>query len=166
MTLAERFWSKVERRGSDDCWLWTAATNERGYGVMRPEGRRSGPTIKAHRVSAHLAGMQIDGLAVLHRCDNPPCVNPAHLRLGTQLANVDDMVRKGRQNRGSARPHSKLTEADIPVIRNRLAAGELHRAIAADYGVSRSRISSIASGRNWRHVLPAVADSLTGEAVA
>jgi hypothetical protein len=71
-TFEERFWAKVDRRGPDECWLWTATTNEHGYGVMRPDTvRRDGPTVKAHRVSARLAGMQIDGLKVLHACDNP-----------------------------------------------------------------------------------------------
>lgn len=151
-TLADRFWSKVERRGADDCWPWTAATNEHGYGVMRPAGQRSGPTVKAHRVSLMLAGVDIDGLVIRHSCDNPPCVNPAHLSVGTKADNSADMVARGRSPRGSRSGASKLTESQVAEIRARQAAGELHRVLAADYGVSRVTITNIVSGKTWRHV--------------
>ena len=82
MSLESRFWSKVRKLGPGDCWPWLAATNEHGYGVMRPEG--TGPTVKAHRVSALLDGRDPAGRVVLHSCDNPPCVNPAHLVVGDQ----------------------------------------------------------------------------------
>lgn len=157
-TLAERFWSKVNkngptlREGLGPCWLWTAATNEHGYGVMRPAGRRSGPTAKAHRVSAELAGLDIDGKNVLHACDNPPCVNPAHLRVGDQRENVRDAMSRDRHVRGSRNGVAKLTEADIPEIRRRAAAGETQNSIAARFGVTQMSISRIATGKGWRHV--------------
>lgn len=149
-TLAERFWEKVDKRGPDECWLWTAATNEAGYGVMRPEGRRTGPTVKAHRVSLALAGVDVAGRVVRHRCDNPPCVNPAHLELGTQIQNVGDMVRRGRVAHGSMR--SRLTEDDVRAIRARAAAGDLMRVIAADFGISRPTVSRIVNRKGWLHV--------------
>ncbi|MGW2089627.1 helix-turn-helix domain-containing protein [Streptomyces sp. NPDC001880] len=152
LTLAERFWAKVDRRGPDECWLWTAALNEHGYGVMRPEGRRHGPTVKAHRVSLQLAGVDIEGLYVLHSCDNPPCVNPAHLSAGSPADNAADMVSKGRQARGSRRGNNKLTEAQIPEIRARAAAGELQKVLAAEYGVSRPSISRVVNRHGWHHV--------------
>ena len=151
-TLADRFWSKVDRRGPDECWHWTAATNEHGYGVMRPEGQRSGPTVKAHRMSLTLAGVDIKGLVIRHSCDNPPCVNPRHLSVGTKADNSADMVRRGRHARGSRSGTSKLTEREVVEIRARCAAGELHRVLAADYGVSRNTITSIVNGKTWRHV--------------
>ena len=151
-TLADRFWEKVDRRGPDECWLWTAAVNEHGYGVMRPEGRRTGPTIKAHRVSLMLAGVDVDGLVVRHSCDNPPCVNPAHLSTGTKADNSADMVTRDRHARGSRSGTSKLTERQVAEIRARQAAGELHRVLAAEYGVSRVTITNIVSGKTWRHV--------------
>lgn len=151
-TLADRFWSKVDRRGADDCWPWTAATNEHGYGVMRPEGQRSGPTVKAHRVSLTLAGVDIEGLVVRHSCDNPPCVNPAHLSVGTKADNSADMVSRDRHARGSRSGTSKLTECQVVEIRARCAAGELHRVLAAEYGVSRVAITNIATRKTWRHV--------------
>lgn len=158
-TLADRFWAKVDRRAPNECWPWTAAVNEHGYGVMRPEGRRSGPTVKAHRVSLMLAGVDIGGLVIRHSCDNPPCVNPAHLSVGTKADNSADMVSRDRHARGSRSGTSKLTEAQVVDIRRRAAAGELHRVLATEYGVSRPTITQIVSGRTWRHVLsePALA---------
>ncbi|AMU78483.1 hypothetical protein SEA_SKINNYPETE_53 [Mycobacterium phage SkinnyPete] len=153
-----RFWSKVNKNGPvvrealGPCWIWTGATNDSGYGVLRPSGKRSGPGLKAHRYSAELAGMDIADRFVLHSCDNPPCVNPAHLRPGDHLENVDDMLARDRQNRGSRNGHAKLNERDVEEMRRRADAGELHRVIAADYGVSRSRVTAIAGRKSWRHV--------------
>lgn len=168
-TLAQRFWEKVDRNGPTlrpdlgPCWLWTGATNEHGYGVMRPTGRRTGPTVKAHRVSAELAGLYVADRMVLHSCDNPPCVKPTHLRPGDAAENADDMVKRGRTARGSRRPQSKLTEDQVVVIRARAAAGEAHRIIAADYGVTRSTISYV-TRKGWKHVPPEPA--ITGEVAA
>lgn len=151
-SLADRFWLKVDKRGPEDCWLWTAATNARGYGVMRPTGERSGPPVKAHRVSLMLAGVEVAGLVVRHSCDNPPCVNPAHLSVGTPADNSADRNERGRTAHGSRSGTSKLTEAQVAEIRRRTAAGELHRLIAAEYGVSRSSITRIANDQGWAHV--------------
>jgi hypothetical protein len=151
-TLADRFWDKVDRRGPDDCWPWTKATNEHGYGVMRPEGKSSGPTVKAHRVSLMLAGVDVEGMLIRHSCDNPPCVNPAHLSVGTNADNAADMVSRERQARGSRSGTSKLTESQVAEIRARAAAGDLHRVLAGEYGVSRTLITRLANGHGWAHV--------------
>jgi len=90
----DRFWSKVAKAGAGDCWPWSASTVRGGYGKFSIESRY----VQAHRLSWVLAHGQISGaLLVLHRCDNPPCVNPSHLFLGTHLDNVIDMYAKGRQ---------------------------------------------------------------------
>ena len=136
----QRFWEKVDRRGPDECWLWTAALTSTGYGALRPEGQRVGPVVKAHRYSAELAGLDIEGRHVLHSCDNPPCVNPAHLRPGTDADNVADMVARGRIPRGAARGTAKLRESDIPRIRDLRTSGLMYREIAAEYGVSTGAI--------------------------
>lgn len=87
----ERFWSFVEK--TDSCWLWTGAKHPKGYGIFHLRGR----TPRAHVLSWILHhGPVPRGLCVLHRCDNPPCVNPDHLFLGTPQDNTDDMTRKGR----------------------------------------------------------------------
>lgn len=97
-TTAERictFWSKVDKSNGDDaCWLWTGSVRGYGYGQFWFNSRNR-PT---HRISWELAHGEIpDGLLVCHRCDNPICVNPKHLFLGTQQDNIDDKTRKGRQ---------------------------------------------------------------------
>ena len=114
LTIQERFWSKVDRSGK--CWLWTASRNSSGYGKFDGEG--------AHRVAWRLAyGVIPYGACVLHRCDMPRCVNPAHLWLGTQADNVADMVAKGRQRKPKAvRP--PLTQAQIDRAELRWARGE------------------------------------------
>lgn len=100
LTVEQRFWAKVDRRGPDDCWLWAASLNNWGYGRFRLNGRAR----SAHVIAWTLARGDIPaGLFVLHNCpsgDNPACVNPGHLWLGTHQDNMDDMARKGRRYRG------------------------------------------------------------------
>ena len=92
-TLSARFWAKVDRKSDSDCWLWTGAERRDGYGSLKINGR----TYAAHRVSYLLAhGRLPSGAVVLHACDRPLCVNPAHLTAGTQRQNVLDSIRKGR----------------------------------------------------------------------
>lgn len=88
--VAERFWAKVDRSG--DCWIWTGSRCSDGYGTFFVAGRIVG----AHRFSLELAGVTLGRLHALHRCDNPPCVNPAHLYAGTQRDNSRDMVARGQ----------------------------------------------------------------------
>lgn len=162
---AVRFQEKVTP-GRNGCIEWSGSRNEHGYGIQRIDGR----AVKAHRVAWEFAHGPIPaGQHVLHRCDNPPCVNPDHLFLGIHVDNMADMVAKGRAagatgdrhgsrthpervRRGSASGRAKLTEADIPVIRVRLAAGESQRSVARSYGVHHITILQIAHGETWRHV--------------
>jgi hypothetical protein len=148
------------------CWLWERATSDKGYGSMRWDGR----TRSAHRMS-HIAfiGSIPDGLHVCHRCDQPSCVNPVHLWLGTNDDNMADRDTKGRVAKGDqsgARRHpermvyvrgekigcAKLTAADVVEIRRALAKGHSYNAIGRTYGVGPSAIRSIALGLHWRHV--------------
>ncbi len=90
----QAFWSKIDIRGKDDCWIWRGAIQSRGYGSFSIDGK----TYNAHRISFMLNNGYMPRLLVLHSCDNRKCVNPAHLREGTQLENVRDMVTRGRAN--------------------------------------------------------------------
>ncbi len=94
-TMEERFWAKVQLGSSEECWIWQAALKRDGYGLFRVESYVA--MRSAHRVSWEIAFGEIPtGMQVLHRCDNPPCVNPSHLWLGTQQDNIRDMNEKGR----------------------------------------------------------------------
>lgn len=151
--IAERFWAFV-RQGSG-CWEWTGARNPiSGYGSF---GIDRETMRAAHRVSweLHFGPIPAD-LFVCHHCDNPPCVRPDYLFLGTPMANVRDMDRKGRRGRGNQQgtrnPNAKLTDAIVIEIRRRRAAGETARSLAAEFGVAAPLISYIAKRKAWRHV--------------
>lgn len=122
--------------------------------MMRVCSRPYGKSL-ASRVSYTLFRGDIpDGLLVCHDCDNPRCVNPMHLFVGTQQDNMDDMKSKGRQRSpvGESSNLAKITAADVPVIRQRYGAGESRVAIAADYGITPEAIWLIATGRKWKHL--------------
>lgn len=136
--VADRFATKYEKAESG-CWLWTGARKPGGYGnfQMRPRQFES-----AHRASWLLHRGEIpDGLWVLHRCDDPRCVNPDHLFLGTPLDNTRDMEAKGRDTK-----NQKLDDAQVLEIRAARSAGESLKTLAARYGVAQSCISRIANG--------------------
>lgn len=148
--ITERFWALVTK--TDDCWTWDAATDKDGYGLFTIE---SGFIIKAHRASYILANGDIENsLWVLHNCDNPTCVRPSHLYLGTAQNNSDDMISRGRENfpKGSARTQSKLVEEDIIYIRQLRKDGLTLVEIASYYGVSFQLISQILNNKIWLHV--------------
>jgi len=97
-SVANRFWSKVERKSRGECWPWLAATDRRGYGMIRVGGKH----VIASRLAIELTqGKKIDpGMCACHTCDNPLCVNPGHLWIGTHKDNMVDCIKKGRGNKG------------------------------------------------------------------
>lgn len=154
MDLSTRFMRHVHKTRA--CWLWEGAKNHDGYGRITIGGRK-GKQVLAHRVSYTLfIGPIPEGMYVLHTCDVRNCVRPSHLYAGTFEDNMADAVERNRftptRARGSNHPLSKLTEADIPIIRARLAAGETQTVIAADYGVAQSKISNVKTGKSWTHL--------------
>ena len=152
-TIEERFWPKVDQRGSNECWLWTGskAGGKVKYGILQFNGVTTG----AHRVSWMLHNGPIpEGLDVCHTCDNGLCCNPKHLWLGTHTDNMRDKNRKGRGNFAfGERAHAaKLTEQDVLQIREWLKQGISQREIARRKGVTSVSICHINTGETWSHV--------------
>ena len=156
MSLEDRFWAKVGVRGLDDCWEWTASRDGHGYGKL---ARCHGCSpYKAHRLSYEMFVGEIPaGLEVLHSCDNPPCVNPRHLFLGTQQDNMDDMVKKGRahgkQQQGEDNPAAKLNCAQVAAIRWIWSNGQAESMaeLGRSFGVSGRAVKFILDGEHWRN---------------
>jgi hypothetical protein len=158
----ERFWSLVDRHGPNGCWEWQGATTGFGHGTYWIRGSKSENEGRkaCHRYSWELLRGPIpDGLWVLHRCDNPRCVNPNHLFLGTCKDNNQDMWRKGRHPvtiymaHGEENPNSKLTARQVHEIRVAYVPRKVSLSmLASRYGVAKSTVRRIVQGEAWRHV--------------
>jgi len=135
---------------ANDCWPWKGFIARNGYGYVSFHRK----DMLGHRVSYIVnRGPIPEGMHVCHRCDNPACVNPNHLFLGTHQDNMDDKVRKGRQPRGERNGGVKLSDAQVARIKVELAERtESNNKIARRYGVGRKAIDFIESGRNWAHI--------------
>lgn len=149
-----RFWSKVDKRGPDECWPWMAYRKAQGYGQISLGNH----LYRAHRIAYFLVyGAFPSELCLMHTCDNPPCCNRRHLSLGTRTDNSRDKVRKGRTShaapKGEAHADAKLTAQHVRQIRRRYAAGRItYRALAAEYGVAHSSIGGIVRRETWKHI--------------
>jgi hypothetical protein len=138
----ERFIEKVDKR-DDGCWIWKAFAMDSGYGKFSLGGK----SITSHRASWIIhRGVVQEGLCVLHYCDNPPCVNPDHLFLGTQYENIEDRNRKGRTYSPYKITHEQAVEIRRKYRKLSRTAG--YRAIASEYGVSVACISRIINNSN------------------
>lgn len=150
-----QFWARVERGAADECWPWTGSRLPSGYGRFYPAWKVG---LYAHRFSWELAnGRDVpEGLHVMHACDNPRCVNPAHLSVGTHSDNMRDCVDKGRHARnsmpGEAHPNHRLTAAQVVEIRDRASRGDTRLRIAEDFRVSESLVGQIVRRRAWKCV--------------
>lgn len=159
-TAIERTLEKVVRIPFSGCWIFMGALNETGYGIVGTGGRGQ-PNDRSHRITyRHFCGPIPDGMFVCHACDVPSCCNPDHLFLGTPKDNSRDMVNKGRNSPpprnphvvGSVHPGSKLTEAQVMVIRGLYERGETQQSIANMYGVARQTISKVVNRKRFKHV--------------
>ncbi len=186
LPILERFWLRVNKDGPipahkpelGPCWVWTGATTGQGYGKMNIRGVRS----LTHRISWEIHNGPVpDGLFVLHRCDNEPCCNPAHLFVGTNQDNTADSTEKGRRASGErhgthTKPETlqrgdehwtrrlgvrtigedngfaKLTDDDVRAIRLAYANGESQQSIADRHGIHQTAVSGIARRQTWSHV--------------
>ena len=157
MDDAERFWAKVEK--TEGCWNWTAGLNMFGYGQFGLGNKM----VRAHRLSYVLHHpltielLEHREICVCHRCDNPKCVNPAHLFLGSQGDNMKDMYAKGRggmkKAKGEKQHLSKLTETQVREIRKKYANGGITQPqLALEYGVSQHSVWGIILRKSWSHI--------------
>lgn len=166
-TAKERFWAKVDKSG--ECWIWTGARDSKQYGRFsmgashHPDGTRRNSMVAAHRFSYEEEngpipeGPGFHGFCVLHRCDNPSCVRPAHLFLGTNKDNVHDMDAKGRrvnaQQKGEKHANAILTEAQVLELAAKYETGQFtQRELAKEYGVCNATVNHIFKGRLWAHL--------------
>lgn len=148
-----RFWAKADKSGGPNaCWNWTACKDKDGYGFFRHQHKN----LKAHRVAVALDGRDPSGRMVCHSCDNPSCVNPAHLWLGDNSQNQKDSVSKGRHHgwpvfRGESHGRAKVTAAQVEEIKllyvpRRVTAAEVGKL----YGLSERQVRKIANGHAWQ----------------
>lgn len=147
--LSERFFEKVQK--TDNCWIWTAALRK-GYGsITKPNAGKTSGKLYAHRVSFEIhIGPIPEGMKVLHRCDNPKCVNPSHLFLGTSKDNSLDMVAKGRVaiQAGEQNGSAKLT---AEAVANITTDTRPRKIIAKEYNISITQIGRIKNFTTWLH---------------
>lgn len=149
--LRERLYRCSVLGDEDSCWIWLGTRRLSGHGAIRIARKK----FQAHRVSyvAHI-GQIPDGMFVCHSCDNPPCINPSHLFLGTAADNSADMARKGRANRpdGSANPAAKLTPDDVLDFIRLREQGLYYHKIAEMYGVNAETVRRAVLGRSWKNI--------------
>lgn len=145
--MYKRFWNKI--RVTKGCWLWTGCTRgSKEYGAIRFKSK----LYRAHRFSWIIHyGPIPEGILVLHTCDNPLCVNPNHLFLGTHEDNIEDCKNKGRLNRpkGEQNGRSKLSYEDVLLIKRRLKEGIKQNILAKEFNISQQTISNIKLNQSW-----------------
>lgn len=136
---------------TNKCWIWLGSCNQRGYGRLKVKKK----LLFAHRISYEIFKGDIpEHIHVCHTCDNPGCINPKHLFLGTAQDNHDDMVKKERRksDQGEANPGSKLKNIDVINIRYLLKNRGFVREIALKYDISTNAIYNIKNGKTWTHI--------------
>jgi len=153
--LADRFWSKVDIRGADECWPWIAAVSPKRYGIFRMNGRMH----PAHRIAFILDGgvFTKEKPFGCHRCNCASCVNPKHIYAGDAQDNANDMVACGHishasQNVGASNGMTKFADEDVLKIRALRKAGLTNIEIAAMYKVSEACICNICRRKTWKHL--------------
>jgi hypothetical protein len=144
--LEKCFWSKVKKADPNDCWEWLAALNKGGYGQCFLCGTQH----SAHRIAVMLDGRDPAGKVVRHSCDNPKCVNPRHLVLGTHADNVADRVARKRTAVGTRNGRSKLNPLKVRAIRK---SKRVITELARHYGVDPKVIRDVKARKTWKHII-------------
>lgn len=149
--IIKRFWEKVDISDPTGCWNWTASVAGKGYGQIKvPKTRRQ---VYAHRLSYEFHFGPIPaGLLVCHKCDNPRCVRPDHLFLGTSEDNLVDMAKKDRHLYGERNSEHRLLEKEVHRIFDLDEAGWSQHKIAGEMGVGQPQVGRILRGLRWRHI--------------
>jgi hypothetical protein len=149
-SIEDRFLDKVNKDTSTGCWEWTGGTTRGDYGVIRKKvGHKKYKSIRAHRLSYELYKGSIGELNVCHTCDNPKCVNPEHLFLGTVKDNVQDKMSKGRHNYGRQSHHKWLSQEIANTIRKE--KGTMQQ-IAEKFGTSKAQVCRIKHNQIWKGI--------------
>ncbi len=149
LTIKERFYSKFKVNEDNGCWEWVANRFPKGYGCFKLNGKSQA----AHRISYEIHTGEIqEGMVICHKCDNPCCVNPVHLFMGTQKDNLLDRKIKGRSIFGEKNGRCKLKTEDINIIRRLLSKKVDQRDIAKEFGVGQTTISRIKLNESWSHI--------------
>lgn len=146
-----KFWSFVQK--TDECWLWTGTLNDKGYGKIVSSG--NGVEIRrAHQLSWLIHGGEIaPGMFVCHKCDNPRCVRPDHLFIGTTQDNTRDRHAKGRTAKGEQQGSHVLTESQVEWIRKTYSEhGASQRQLARAVGCTQITIWRVVNRLSWAHV--------------
>jgi len=150
-SIGERFWSKVDKSpASGSCWVWKSSIHHKGYGQFRYNGGMK----SSHRVAYELSFGKIPtGMSVLHKCDNPICVNPEHLFCGTHTDNMRDMCRKGRHSR--KKPMARMTASEVIECRRLYALGKATvKDLSKRFSLTFSGMYSVVFGTTWRELPP------------
>lgn len=151
MDVSDRFWSKVDIQGPDDCWLWQGNSHVKGYGIFWFEGKNV--RANRHALSITKGPAPFEGALSLHSCDNPPCCNPAHLRWGTQQDNVDDRnMRKGPLV-GENSPVATIDNQTVSGIYKSRLDGLTIAEIASNLSLPETTVENVYTGRSWSHRL-------------
>ena len=149
------FWSRVSKKSDSECWQWTGEHTSLGYGRVSIGSAKTRRRIVATRVSYFLHyGIDPKEKFVCHKCDNPPCVNPLHLFLGTSKQNMQDAKRKNRTLKGARhpRPNAVISPEIVREIRSRKAQGEHVDKIADRFNVSVSSVYKVCGNLRWQHI--------------
>jgi hypothetical protein len=152
-TLEERFQRHYIQGDPNECWEWQAGRDKDGYGSI---GNGTGRSIKAHRYAYERTyGAILPSMVVMHTCDNPPCVNPNHLRMGTHRENSQDKIRKGRadSSKGASHHSAVLDREKVLQIRQlSTSGGYSQQELAAMFGVKQNTISRTISRKTWKGI--------------